>query len=111
MGTNYALFISGFFLFCTEGVLCLTFTNLNCMTYVFTDTSQYLDDIFTIDNSEFEKHILDIYQAELWFDKANTSDKEASFLDLIIKAIGSDIHSSVYNIRDDFGFPIVNSPG
>ena len=42
--------------------------------------------------------------------KANTSDKETSFLDLNIKVIGSDIHTSVYDKRDDFGFPIVNFP-
>ena len=42
--------------------------------------------------------------------KANTSDKETSFLDLNIKVIGSDVHTSVYDKRDDFGFPIVNVP-
>ena len=74
------------------------------------DTSRYLDDIFTIDNPEFEKYIPDIYPAELQLNKANTSDKETSFLDLNIKVIGSDIHTSVYDKRDDFGFPIVNFP-
>ena len=42
--------------------------------------------------------------------KANTSDKETSFLDLNIKVIGSDIHTSVYDKRDDFDFPIINFP-
>ena len=32
---------------------------------MFHDTSRYLDDIFTIDNPEFEKYIPDIYPAEL----------------------------------------------
>ena len=42
------------------------------------------------------------------FNKANTcrSDKETPFLDLNIKVI----HTSVYDKRDDFGFPIVNFP-
>ena len=62
---------------------------------MFNDTSQYLDNICTIDNPEFEKHI---------------PDKETSFLGLTIKVIGSDVHTSVYNKRDDFGFPIVNFP-
>ena len=75
---------------------------------MFNDTSRYLDDIFTIDNPEFEKHIPDIYPAELHLNKANTSDKET--LDVNIKVIGSDIHTSVYDKRDDFGFPIVNFP-
>ena len=43
--------------------------------------------------------------------KANTSDKETSFLDLNIKVIGNDIHTSVYDKRDDFGFPIVKENG
>ena len=45
---------------------------------MFNDTSRYLHDIFTIDNPEFEKHISDIYPAELQLIKANTSDKETS---------------------------------
>ena len=35
-----------------------------------------LDDIFTIDNPEFEKHIPDIYPTELQLNKANTSDRD-----------------------------------
>ena len=46
-------------------------------------TSRYGDDIFTIDNPEFEKHIPDIHPTELQFNKANTSDKETSFDDLL----------------------------
>ena len=77
---------------------------------MFNDTSRYLDDIFTIDNPEFEKHIPDIYPTELRLNKAITSDKETFFLDLDIKVVGSDVHTSVYDKRDDFGFPIVNFP-
>ena len=39
--------------------------------------------------------------------KANTSNKETSFLDLKIKVIDIDNHSSVCDKRNDFGFPIV----
>ena len=77
---------------------------------MFNDNSRYLDDIFTIDNPEFEKHIPDIYPPELPLNKAITSDKETSFLDLNIKVVGSDVHNSVYDKRDDFGFPIVDFP-
>ena len=75
----------------------------------FNDTSRYLDDIFTIDNPTFAEHIPDIYPRELQLNKANTSDKETSFLDLNIKVIGNN-HTSVYDKRDNFGFPIVNFP-
>ena len=77
---------------------------------MFNDTSRYLDDKFTIDNPEFEKHIPDIYPTELQLNKAITSDKDISFLDLDIKVVGRDVHTSVYDKRDDFGFPIVNFP-
>ena len=76
----------------------------------FNDTSQYLYDIFTIDNPEFAEHIPDIYQRELQLNKENTSDKETSFFYLNIKVICSNIHTSVYDKHDDFGFPIVNFP-
>ena len=76
----------------------------------FNDTSLYLDDIFTIDNTEFAEHIPDIYPRELQLNKANASDKETSFLDLDIKVIGSNIHTRVYDKRNNFGFPIVNFP-
>ena len=76
----------------------------------FDDTSRHLDDIFTIDNPEFEKNIPDIYPTEFKLNEANTSDKETSFFDLNIKVIGSDVHTSVYDKRDDFGFPSFNSP-
>ena len=54
---------------------------------MFNGTSRYLDDIFTIDNIEFEKHISDVYPSERQLNKANTSDKETSFLDLDIKLL------------------------
>ena len=78
---------------------------------MFNDTSRYLDDISTIDNPEFKKHIPDIYPTGLQLNKTNTSDKETSFLYILnIKVIGSDVHTSVYDKRDDFEFPIVNYP-
>ena len=52
----------------------------------------------------------DIYPTELQLNKANTSHNETFFLDLFIKVIGSDVHTSVYDKRDVFGFLIVNFP-
>ena len=109
-GTNYAPFIADLFLFCYKRDF---MSNLHKSEHydlidMFNDTSRYLDDIFTIDNPAFEKHIPYIYPTELQLNKANTSDKETSFLDLNIKVIGSYVHTSVYDKRDDFGFPIVN---
>ena len=106
MGTNCAPLIADLFLYCYERDFMSDLQKSKRFDLIdmFNDTSRYLDDIFTIDNPEFEKHISDIYPAELQLNKANTSDKETSFLDLNIKVIGSDIHTSVYDKRDDFGF-------
>ena len=93
-----------------EGMPRFALSSLFCLIDMFNDTSRYLDDIFTIDNPEFEKHIPDIYPTDLQLNKAITSDKETSFLDFDIKVVGSDVHTSVYDKRDDFGYPIVNFP-
>ena len=83
MGTNCAPVIADLFLFCYERDFK---SNLHKskrydLIDMFNDTSRYLDGIFTTDNPEFEKHIPDIYPTELQLSKANTSDKETSFLD------------------------------
>ena len=112
MGTNCAPLITDLFLYCYERDFMSDLQKSKRFDLIdmFNDTSRYLDDIFTIDNPEFEKHIPDIYPAEFQLNKANTSDKETSFLDLNIKVVVSDIHTSVYDKRDDFRFPIVNFP-
>ena len=112
MGTNCAPLIADLFLYCYEKDFMSNLHKSKRLDLVdmFNDTSRYLDDILSIDNPEFEKHIPDIYPTELQLNKANASDKETPFLDLNIKIFGSDIHTSVYDKRDDFGFPIVNFP-
>ena len=109
MATNCAPLLTDLFLYCYEREF---MSNLQTSKRFdkFNDTSRYLDDIFTIDNPAFAEHIPDIYPRELQLNKANTSDRETSFLDLNIEVIGSNIHTSVYDKRDDFGFPIVNFP-
>ena len=105
MGTNCAPLIADLFLYWNERDFMSNLQKSKRFDLIdkFNDTSRYLDDIFTIDNPTFT------YPRELQLNKANTSDKETSFLDLNIKVIGNDIHTSVYEKRDDFGFPI--SPG
>ena len=91
MDTNCAPLIADFFLHCYERDFMseLHTSKRHDLIYMFNDicTSRYLDDIFTIDNPEFEKYIPDIYPAELQINEANTSDKETSFLDLNIKLL------------------------
>ena len=83
MGTNCAPLIADLFLYCYERDFMSDLQKSKCFDLInmFNDTSRYLDDIFTINNPEFEKHIPDIYLAEFLLNKANTSDKVNSFLD------------------------------
>ena len=87
MGTNYAPLIADIFLYCYERdfMLNLLKSKQFDLKDKFKDTSRYLDDIhiFTIDNSVFAEHIPDIYPRELQLNKANSSQKGTSFLDLI----------------------------
>ena len=113
MGTNCAPLIADLFMYCYERDFMSNLQKSKRYDLIdkFNDTSRYLDDdLFTIDNPAFAEHVPDIYPRELQWNKANTPDTETSFLDLNIKVIGSNIHSSVYDKRDDFGFPIVNFP-
>ena len=104
MGTNFVLLIADLFLFCYErDFMSNRHKSKQCdLIDMFNGTSRYLDHIFTIDNPEFEKHIPDIYPTELQPNKANTSGKNKNpSPDLNIKVIGSDVHTSVYEKRDD----------
>ena len=101
MGTNCAPLIPNLFLYCYERDFMSNLQKSKRFDLIdkFNDASRYLDDIFTIDKPAFP----DIYPRELQLIKANTSHKETSFLDLNIKVIGNNIHTSVYDKRDDFG--------
>ena len=56
-------------------------------------SSRYLDDLLNIDNPYFEQMVGQIYPTELQLNKANSSDTEATFLDMNLSII-NDIVSS-----------------
>ena len=111
IGTNCAPLIADSFLYCYERDFISDphKSKRHDLMKMFNDTSRYLDDIFTINNPEFEKHIPGIYPAELQLNKENTSDIETSFFDLNIKIIDGDIHTSAYDKRDDSDFLLLIS--
>ena len=112
VGTNCSPLIADLFLYCYERDFMSNLQKSKQFDLIdkLNDTSRYLDDTFTIDNPAFAEHIPDLYPWELQLNKANTSDKETSFLDLNVKIIGNNIHTSVYDKRNDVGSPIVNCP-
>ena len=76
----------------------------------FNTTSRYLDNSLNINNVYFDNMVSQIYPSELQFNKANTSDTEAAFLDLPLSISNDIVSTKIYDKRDDFDFEIVNFP-
>ena len=51
-----------------------------------------------------------LYPTELQLNKMNSSDTEASFLDLTLSISNCIVSSKIYDKRDDLNFEIVNFP-
>ena len=71
----------------------------------------YIDDVLSINNSKFENYLGRMYPAELKIKDTTESTASASYLDLL-QLIWRDgqIHTSIYDERDDFKFHITNFP-
>ena len=113
MGTNCAPLIADLFLYCYESEF-MTRINKdatkNDLIQKFNNTYRYLDDILAINNDDFDLYSKDIYPKELTLNKANTDNKHCPFLDLDIRLCDGNLHTKIYDKRDDFSFPIVNYP-
>ena len=72
--------------------------------------SRYLDDILNINNDYFDNMVSQIYPSELQLNKADTSDKEAAFIDLLSSIFNDIVSTKMYDKRNDFDFEIVNFP-
>ena len=76
----------------------------------FNSTSRYLDDLLNIDNIYFDQMVDRIYPTELQFNRANSSDTGAPFLDLNLCISNGTVSTKIYDKRDDFDFDVVNFP-
>ena len=65
----------------------------------------------TVRNPEFKNYLGQMYPAELEIKEITESTTSASYLDLLL-SIGRDsqLHTSIYDKRDDFNFHITNFP-
>ena len=72
-------------------------------------TYRYIDDVLSINNREFENYLGQMYPAELEIKDITESTTSASYLDLLL-SFGRDgqLHTSIYDKRDDFNFDITN---
>ena len=77
----------------------------------FNFTYRYIDDVLSINNPDFENYLGQMYPPELEIKDTMESNTSASYLDLLI-SISRDgqLHTSLYEERDDFNFHITNFP-
>ena len=96
----------------TQNLYSLLLSNRNKqLASRFNFTYRYIDDVLSINNSEFQNYLGQIYPVELEINETTESDTTASYLDLLL-SIGKDgrLHTSLYDKRDDFNFHITNFP-
>ena len=114
MGTNCAALVADLFLnvFCHERDFMTSLSDVKQAEIIeaFKSTSRYLENLLNFDNPYFEGMVNRIYPPELQFNKTNTSDTEAPFLDLHLSISNGFVSSKIYDKRDDFDFDIVNFP-
>ena len=86
MGINCAPLVADLFLFCYERDFMMSLSDEQQADVIdaFNTTPRYLDKILNIINVYFDNMVSQIYPSELQFNKANTSDTEAAFLDLLL---------------------------
>ena len=103
MGINCAPLVADLFLFCYERDFMISLSDDTQVDVIeaFKSTSRYLDDRLNIDNFYFEGIGSQIYPAQLQLNKANTSDTEASFLDLHLSILDGFVSYKIYDKRDD----------
>ena len=113
MGTNCAPLLADIFVYSYEAdfIQSLLSTGKKHLASRFNLTYRYIDDVLSIDNPEFENYLGQMYPAELETKDTTESTTSASYLDLLL-SIGRDcqLHTSIYDKRDDFNFHITNVP-
>ena len=113
MGTNCAPLLADIFLYSyvADFIQSLLSTGKKHLTSRFNLTYRYIDDVLSINNPEFENYLGQMYPAELEIKDTTESTTSASYLDLLL-SIGRNgqLHTSIYDKRDDFNFHITNFP-
>ena len=113
MGKNCAPLLADIFLYSYEAdfIQSLLSTGKKQLASRFNLTYRYIDDVLSINNPEFENYLGQMYPAELDIKDTTQSTTSTSYLDLLL-SIGRDgqLHTSIYDKRDDFNFHITNFP-
>ena len=109
--TNCAPALANIFLYEAEFIHSFISTGRKRLASQFNFTYRYIDDVLSINNPDFENYLGQTYPPELEIKDTMESNTSASYLDLLL-SIGRDgqLHTSLYDKRDDFNFHITNFP-
>ena len=116
MGTNCAPLVADIFLYSYEAefIQSLLSTGRKQLASRFNFTYRYIDDVLSINNPKFENYLGKMYSVELEIKDTTGSNTSASYLDYasVNRGGGGDgqLHTSIYDKRDDFNFHITNFP-
>ena len=112
MGTNCAPLLADIFLYSYEAefIQSLISTGRKQLASRFNFTYRYIDDVLSMNNPEFENYLGQMYPVELEIKDTTESNTSASYLDLLSIGRYGQLHTSIYDKRDDFNFHITNFP-
>ena len=113
MGTNCALRLADIFLYSYEAhfIQYLPSTGKEQLAYRFNFTYRYIDDVFSINNPEFDNYLSQMYPAELEIKDTTDSTTSASYVDLqLFIGRNGQIHTSIHDKQDYFKLHITNFP-
>jgi hypothetical protein len=75
----------------------------------FGSTFRYIDDVLSINNSQFHSYVDSIYPNEIEIKDTTESSRSVLYLDVLLKLdTNSKITTQPYDKEDDFNFSIVN---
>ena len=91
------------FFFCYERdfMKSLSCENQADIIEAFNSTLRYLDDLLNIDNIYFDQMVDRIYPTELQFNRSNSFNTEAPFLDLNLCISNGTVSTKIYDKQDD----------
>ena len=105
-------FLADIFLYSYEAefIQSLLSTGRKQLASLFNFTYRYIDDVLSTNNPEFENCLGQMYPVDLEIKDTTESNISASYLDLLL-SIGRDgqLHTSIYDKRDDFNFHITQT--
>ena len=102
---------SYFFTHEPECIQMLPSTDRKQLTSRFNFIYRYIDDVLCINKPEFENYLGQIYPVELEIQDTTEGNNSVSYLDFLLSIWRhGQLHTSIYDKRDDFNFHITNFP-